>query len=420
MERLSTSQFDALHKWIAQGGILAVSGGADYALLRSPRLAALLPGLPLGMTRLDAGELQRAFSASLDVSRPSTSIGWARSVGACVCAPVRRRSIVERTLGLGRVLYLTFDVAGYPFDRWDGMRALWLDSLRLPPTEHNLWQRSRTGEPACGPDPRRGNGFSRVFHRAFCSSRSIWGCCSRLSRSPCAARSAAGSRRSASWAAPVLFAPAAWLLFGPAAFPRGATAATVALIEPFPDSSYARLGLDLGLYSNRSGALRLEYRGAEPVLYPSRQAQREGQRGGLGVRRGTTAASSSRWTATLRAARAGGRGRHRVSSRSLGARRDHGSAARPEQRQRAERWKTCGWCSTAMLTSSAPSPPVRGRAQVDPRDARHRGGRGILAARAASRPAGCRCRCWRRRRSCSSAGRRRWAKADIPAPATRC
>jgi hypothetical protein len=79
------------------------------------------------------------------------------------------------------------------------------------------------------------------------------------------------------WAAPLLFAPTAWLLFGPAAFPRGATAAAMALIEPLPDSNYARLGLELGMYSNRSGALRLEYRGAEPVLYPHRQTQRQGK-----------------------------------------------------------------------------------------------------------------------------------------------
>jgi hypothetical protein len=77
----------------------------------------------------------------------------------------------------------------------------------------------------------------------------------------------------------VVFAFAAWPLFGPAAFPRGASAAAVALIEPFPDSSFARLGLELGVYANRSGALRLEYRGAEPVLYPSRQARREGKVG---------------------------------------------------------------------------------------------------------------------------------------------
>ena len=39
--------------------------------------------------------------------------------------------IVERALGLGRVLYLAFDVASYPFDRWDGMRPLWEEHLRL-------------------------------------------------------------------------------------------------------------------------------------------------------------------------------------------------------------------------------------------------------------------------------------------------
>jgi hypothetical protein len=69
----------------------------------------------------------------------------------------------------------------------------------------------------------------------------------------------------------------AWLLFGPATFPRGASAATVALIEPFPDSSYARLALEVGMYATRSGRLRLEYRGAEPVLHPHRHAQREGK-----------------------------------------------------------------------------------------------------------------------------------------------
>jgi hypothetical protein len=45
LERLSASQFEALNKWIVQGGILAVSGGPDYTLLQSRRLAALLPGV---------------------------------------------------------------------------------------------------------------------------------------------------------------------------------------------------------------------------------------------------------------------------------------------------------------------------------------------------------------------------------------
>ena len=70
LERLSASQFDALHKWIAQGGILAVSGGPDYALLAKPAPRRAPARSAAGMTRVDAAALQRAFSASLDVSRP--------------------------------------------------------------------------------------------------------------------------------------------------------------------------------------------------------------------------------------------------------------------------------------------------------------------------------------------------------------
>ena len=275
LERLSASQLDALHKWIAQGGILAVSGGPDYALLRSPRLAALLPGVPLGMTRIEASALRRAFSASLGVSRPVhvNRLGAFRGRASLRAGTVPL--IVEHTLGLGRVIYLTFDVAGYPFDRWDGMRNLWLDTLRLPPPralsaaepvrESPLPPLIRA-EAANFPSPATVLYFLALYLGLLLAG-------SRLS--------ARGTQRrwlSPVWscATPALFAAAAWLLFGPAAFPRGATTVAVALIEPFPNSVYARLGLDVGVYSNRSGELRLEYRGAEPVLYPLRRTRRKG------------------------------------------------------------------------------------------------------------------------------------------------
>jgi hypothetical protein len=186
--------------------------------------------------------------------------------------------IVERALGLGRVLYLAFDVAGYPFDRWQGMRGLWLDTLRLPPP---TMASPRVAESAFqGPLAaliRAEATYFPAYSTAFLFLILYLGLLLASEAIP-----VRGTRRRwpapvARWAAPLLFAPAAWLLFGPAAFPRGATAAAVALIEPFPDSGYARLGLELGVYTNRSGALRLEYHGAEPVLYPPRQAQREGK-----------------------------------------------------------------------------------------------------------------------------------------------
>ncbi len=244
--------------------------------MRSQRLAALLPGQPTGMTRLDAAELKRAFSASLDVSRPVHINRLGEFRGRARLRAGEVPLVVERKLGLGRVLYLTFDVAGHPFNRWDGMRGLWLESLRLSPlpeahppaeaaTESPLPSLVRA-ESANFPAPA-----TVVYFLALYLGLLLAGYC-------LPARGAPGRWLAPlwTWAAPVLFAPAAWLLFGPAAFPRGATAVTVALIEPFPDSIYARLELDVGLYSNRSGASRLEYGGVEPVLYPPRGAQREG------------------------------------------------------------------------------------------------------------------------------------------------
>jgi hypothetical protein len=277
LERLSASQFEALRKWIAHGGTLAVSGGPDYALLQRPRISALLPATPLGMTRVDAGALSSAFSASLDATRPVhvNRLGAFRGRARLSAGDVPL--IVERAIGRGRVVYLTFDVGGYPFDRWTGMRALLRDTLRLP------------GPAAAGPGVAEPGIASpipaliRAEAREFPSRASallflalylglLLAACRFPARESRLRRLVLPGR----WAAPVLFAPAAWLMFGPTVFPREPAAVAVAVIEPFPGSNYARLELDLGLYASRSGTLRFEYGGAEPVLQPPRQAQRSG------------------------------------------------------------------------------------------------------------------------------------------------
>ena len=276
LERLRVDQFEALHKWIAQGGILAVSGGAEFTLLRTPRLATLLPGLPAGMTRLAPEELKDAFSASLNPARPIHVHRLGTTQGRVRLRAGDTALIVERALGLGRVLYFTFNVAAHPFDRWEGTRKLWLDHLQLPPPTATSLNVADTGFEGTIP------ALIRAELRDFAPYVSVLLFLALYVGLLLAGYQAAvrdGLRRLAplwGWGVPALFALAAWLLFGPAAYPRGASTTVVALVEPLPGSPYARLELELGAYANRSGALRLDYRGAEPVLYP-----RPGQRGGI-------------------------------------------------------------------------------------------------------------------------------------------
>ena len=279
LERLSAGQFEALRKWIAQGGILAVSGGAEYGLLRTPRLAALLPGMPQGMTRLSADALKEGFSASLDRSHAVHVHRLGAFVGHTRLSASGTPLIVERAFGLGRVLYLTFDVASQPFDRWEGMRALWMDNLRLPalaPGPLNVVDSAGEGPLMALVRAERSDYPSYAIVLLFLVLYlglllAGYQYFARSARLPALAPLWC-------WIAPGLAALAAWFLFGPAMFPRGASAVTMAVIEPLPASGYARLALDVGVYANRSGAMRLEYRGAEPVLYP-RQPQRGGSIG---------------------------------------------------------------------------------------------------------------------------------------------
>jgi hypothetical protein len=276
LERLSTDQFEALHKWIAQGGIVAVSGGADYPLLRTPRLASLLPGVPQGMARLGADALKNAFPALPDSARPVQIHRVDKTPGRVLLRAADLALVVERGLGLGRVLYLTFDVAGHPFAHWEGMRRLWLDSLRLPTPSATALSVANTvsDAPILALVRAEPGDFAPYVSVLLFLALYVGLLLAGYHRSVRAGLS--GFLPLWSWAVPAVFAVAAWGLFGPVAFPRGASAAVTAAIEPLPDSPYARLDFDLGVYANRSGAMRFEYRGARPVLYP-----RQGKRGDM-------------------------------------------------------------------------------------------------------------------------------------------
>jgi hypothetical protein len=288
LENLTTRQFEALQMWLAHGGILVIGAGPDYALLHTPRLAGLLPATPVAIAQIaDAAIAGNPGTAPATAMAMATNMPRAFDVHrlARVHGRVLYRAgefplIIEQNHGRGRVLYLTFDVTRAPFAGWPGMRQLWFDSLRLPAPQPLVVASPATdaAEPVMDVIKRDPRGFPH--HTSVCVFLALY-----LGILATGYRLADGGglpRRLQpwmTWAAPLLFAPAAYLLFGPLLFPKGANAVVLATIESFPDSPYAHLHLDLGVYASSSSAaapaaaafLQFEYAGAEPVLQPVRR-----------------------------------------------------------------------------------------------------------------------------------------------------
>ena len=272
LERLSDRQFEALKRWLAAGGVCVISGGPDYALLHTPRLAGLLPGAPVGVAQVSAAAKLRGSTGTLadslfsDIPRPFDVNRLARFRGRVLYRADQLPLVIEQGRGRGRVLYLTFDIARAPFSHWAGMRGLWSASLRLPPPPIESLQADSLVADVIREQPKGvpGHGAVFVFLALYLG---ILASVYRLALSDMARRSLPWL----CWSMPLAFAPIGYFLFGPAFFPQGTTMIALATIEPIADSPYGRLRLDLGVYANRGSDLRFDYAGAEPVLLPVRR-----------------------------------------------------------------------------------------------------------------------------------------------------
>ena len=286
LEHLTARQYRALEKWIGQGGIVATSGGPHFSLLRTPRLAALLPGTPVGVVQFpDGAALGDSLGEPLLALRPFVVNRVRQFRGRAIYRAGDVPLVIEARQGRGRVLYLTFDVARYPFDRWSAMEEIWLRSLRLPEVEPASF-RPREAEEATAVLPvlrAQTLGFPGHFIVFVFLTLYLGALATGYRLRP----TEKGLARLVAWltfALPLAFAPAAYLLFGPLLFPKGATAVVVSVIEPIPGSSYANLKLDIGAYSNRRGRLSLRYEGPEPVFRPASLKRRNARRGRSGGR----------------------------------------------------------------------------------------------------------------------------------------
>ena len=279
LQRLSPRQYQALVRWLADGGVLAVSGGPGYAVLRTPRLDALLPATPSGLAHVDAGaQFNIETVAPLHAPQGFTVHQLTSLRGDVSVRAGDIPLVVSRAHGKGRVVYLSFDVGRAPFSNWNGMERLWARALALPPTvdEPLLVGEVSNDNPVFAYLQSRqaqfpGLGIVLVFLTLYLGALATG---YRLVKT--------GMRGTLAhvgmfWIGPVFFAGAAFHVFGVLLFSQGATAVAFSVIEPLPDRQHARLDLDLGLFSTRQRLANITYSGAEPALRPVFGTRGDGQ-----------------------------------------------------------------------------------------------------------------------------------------------
>jgi len=126
LDRVTDQQADALRRWVAGGGTLAVFAGPEGANLQVPWLADVLPGSvgPL-LTLPSLSGLTRLFG----VSPPPVDTGVSAlspRPGSRVLADQNGTALLLwRPYGAGQVTLAAFDPSRRPVEGWAGLDALW-------------------------------------------------------------------------------------------------------------------------------------------------------------------------------------------------------------------------------------------------------------------------------------------------------
>jgi len=115
--QLSSAQRQALAGWLANGGQLLVTGGADWQRTAAG-LGDLLPLEPQGTRTL--ASLEPLVPAGGDEQPVVVVQGALRPDARSIYTQDNTPLVIERSVGLGRVIYLAFDPAQAPFAAWNG------------------------------------------------------------------------------------------------------------------------------------------------------------------------------------------------------------------------------------------------------------------------------------------------------------
>jgi hypothetical protein len=130
--QLAEKQFQALRRWLRQGGYLVIASGLNYGSLREKRIQDILPIRVNGYQRLfDLKSLEHFCSRPLTAVEPFLVLDAGIADSTILLKENDIPIITRKDLGSGRIVFLSFDVNAPPFSQWEGRTMFWDKILSL-------------------------------------------------------------------------------------------------------------------------------------------------------------------------------------------------------------------------------------------------------------------------------------------------
>ncbi|UCE53500.1 MAG: hypothetical protein JSV31_30390 [Desulfobacterales bacterium] len=134
LRELRERQFQALTQWIKQGGYLVTTGSLNYGSLLEKRIQHILPINVFGHKRFfELKSLAHFCSQTLISEEPFLVLNVRIDHSNVLVKEKDIPLIVQKNLGFGQIIFLSFDYSTPPFSRWDGRRFFWDKILTIRP-----------------------------------------------------------------------------------------------------------------------------------------------------------------------------------------------------------------------------------------------------------------------------------------------
>ncbi|MFY9570862.1 MAG: hypothetical protein WAV20_05650 [Blastocatellia bacterium] len=143
LNQLTGEQARALRLWVASGGLLIITGGADVAGLRAIGLGALLPVEPQATATTESvPELSETYGSFDSIDRLPVMTGQLAADARVLLGRSDNPIAAEKNYGSGIVRFVALNPKLNPYRAWTAAKDLWTDLL-LPAAEskprHSNW-----------------------------------------------------------------------------------------------------------------------------------------------------------------------------------------------------------------------------------------------------------------------------------------